>query len=84
MELTEELVALQREQVRLLAELQADLLATTLAVHSLIATHPAPSALHAAVLDGMDRLADSLQPDRIPRYRAAIGRLLQSMPKPQP
>lgn len=80
MTLAEELVALQREQVRYLHDLQADLTATRLAVHALIATHPAPSGLHAAMLDQMDKLADVLQSAQIPRYQASIAMLLRSLP----
>lgn len=76
----DEMLALIRDLTAAHGELQAHHMATRLAVHSLIATHPRPADLHADMLDRMDKLADSLRPERIPAYRDSIDKLLKTIP----
>ena len=48
---------------------------------AIVETHPDPSAIASRLMEGMDRMADVLVPERVPQYREEVQRLLSTVLK---
>lgn len=65
--------------IRHIGELQAQLIATNAAVHSLIATHPHPDRIAEVFMSHMDGFADRVPADRLEAYRDSYQSILASI-----